>query len=245
MVNLGADQQIIFADLWDAVKARQAEARAARDKQFHITNNPLAETKRPGHLLSDLVFCGVYCVKFVAAGGGCCRYRNRCGAGCGNGSITTVRLESRALSGARERLLSPSLISRSGAEPQKELNHAPHDIDASPFAVEVTLADTRSRVAKLVHRMEEYDEVPNALIGRLKQLKQVETQLSADLVTTSERKVIRRPANYAAVYIKAVAELKAHLPGVEGTATRQAIRALVERVVVQVGNAHCGKSRAM
>ncbi len=88
-----------------------------------------------------------------------------------------MELENRVLRGVRERLLSPSLISRFAGELQKELNRAVHDNGASRVAVEVTLADTRSRIAKLVQQMEENEEVSKALIGRLKQLEETEARL--------------------------------------------------------------------
>ncbi len=40
------DLRIIDQELWDKVKARQLEARAARDQQFGMTGNPLAGAKR-------------------------------------------------------------------------------------------------------------------------------------------------------------------------------------------------------
>lgn len=50
--------RIIDQDLWDRVKARQSEARAARDVKFHLTGNPLAGAKRPAHSSADLCTAG-------------------------------------------------------------------------------------------------------------------------------------------------------------------------------------------
>lgn len=41
------DLRIIDQLLWDAVKVRQAEARAERDIKFKLTGNPLTGTKQP------------------------------------------------------------------------------------------------------------------------------------------------------------------------------------------------------
>jgi DNA invertase Pin-like site-specific DNA recombinase len=199
VVNFDPEQRIIPQDLWEAVKERQREAREARDEQFHITRNPLAGAKRPGHLLSELVICGMCGEKFVATGGGRWRCRNHRGAGCANSSVTTTEIEERVLRGLRERLLSPALISRLAAELQKELDQALHDVGSSRAAIEVELADTRSRIAKLVQHLEEEDGTPKALIQRLKQLEEVETRLVAEHAITPERKVVRIPANYAAI----------------------------------------------
>jgi site-specific DNA recombinase len=186
VVNLDPEQRIISQDLWDAVKERQLEARAARDEKFGITGNPLAGAKRPTHLLSELIFCGACGDKFVATGAGRWRCRNHRGAGCSNGSVTTAELEERVLRGLRERLLSPALISSFAAELQKELDRAVHDTGSPRAAIEVELADTRSRIAKLVQQVEKDDDVPKAIIERLKQLEEFEARLLSNHSTTPD-----------------------------------------------------------
>lgn len=91
------------------MKQRQLDARAARDTKFKLTANPLSGAKRPAHLLSGLVTCGVCGGPFVGTGG-----RWRCKAAmrqaCTNGSIRIAELEHRVLTGICERLLTPAII---------------------------------------------------------------------------------------------------------------------------------------
>ncbi|WP_063977159.1 recombinase family protein, partial [Sphingobium yanoikuyae] len=245
VVNIDPDQRIIPQDLWDAVKARQLDARAARDEKFNITGNPLAGAKRPAHLLTDLVVCGACGEKFIATGGGRWRCRNHRSAACDNGSVTSAELEARTLRGIRERLLTPTLISGFAAEMQKELDRAHQDKGLSRASIDIELADTRARICNLVKQLEEDDDAPRSLIARLKQLEEAEARLASEQENVPERKVVRLPANYAAIYEKAVGELEAHLVGVEGAAARAAIRALIERILVLPGDSRGGKRRSM
>jgi hypothetical protein len=77
-------------------------------------------------------------------------------------------------------------------------------------------------------RIEEDDKAPRSLTARLKQLESDEVRLSAELDSLPERKIVRLPANYEAVYRSAIAELEQHLATRDAAASRNAIRALVE-----------------
>ena len=63
------------------------------------------------------------------------------------------------------------------------------------------------------------------------------------MMTAPPRTVVRLPANYALVYQRAVEQLEAHLRSDEGNVAREAIRVLIDKVVVQPGNARGGKHR--
>src|SRR5690606_39429110 len=88
---------------------RSAEARAARDAKFKLTGNPLAGAKRPTHLLSGLVRCGV-CGEHYVSTGGRWRCKGTLRKACSNGSILGHQLEERALAGLRDHLLTPEVI---------------------------------------------------------------------------------------------------------------------------------------
>lgn len=225
--------RIIDQDLWDRVKARQAEARSARDAKFKLTGNPLAGAKRPTHLLSGLVTCGACGAPFLATGAGRWRCKGHRTGTCNNGSITTTELETRALAEVRERLLTPALIKRFAALLQQEL--------ATAAQAEHDLAETRARIAKLVSRIEEDEDAPRALTTRVKNLEAEERRLEDVIGATPTSHVVRLPANYESLYTRAISELDVHLASNDGSNARQVIRPLIEKIVVQPGSARGGK----
>ncbi len=237
------DLRIIDDALWDQVKAQQIEARAARDVKFKLTGNPLSGAKRPTHLLSGLVICGACGAPFLATGAGRWRCKGHRTGGCENGSITTRELETRALAGIRGRLLTPEVIRRFAVALQQELAGASHVGDADRIRAETDLADTRARITKLVAHIEKDDDAPRSLTARLKELEADEHRLEQIAAATSPSQVVRLPANYEALYVRAIADLDSHLASNDAAVVRQTIRPLIERIVVQPGSARGGKSR--
>jgi len=238
------DLRIIDQDLWLRVKQRQVEARNARDDKFKLTGNPLGGAKRPAHLLSGLVECGCCGGPFVGTGG-----RWRCKAAmrqaCGNASIRIDQLESRVLAGLREQLLTPEIIAKFARALQRELDDRQNVADAGRAILEGQLADVRDRMARLARRIEEDEDAPRLLINRLKALEAEEVDLAASVSAAPARTVVRLPANYALVYQRAVEQLERHLRSEEGNTAREAIRVLIDRIVVQPGDERGGKHRGV
>jgi site-specific DNA recombinase len=244
IIHEEADLRIIEQDLWERVKARQVEARAARDVQFGIDGNPLAGAKRPTHFLSGLVRCGACGQPFVSVGP-----RWRCKAAgrqaCANSSITGEHLEARTLAGLRDRLLTPEIVSRFAVHLQRELDSEMRTAHGQREETETSLVETRRRIAKLVKQIEEDDDCPRAVMTRLKDLDRQEAELDRALATLPERTVVRLPANYEAIYRAAIAELERHLETRDAAPSRNAIRALIETVVVHAGDSRGGKVRRL
>ncbi len=239
------DLRIIDQPLWDAVKTRQLEARAERDIKFKLTGNPLTGAKQPTHLLSGLVMCGACGLPFLATGAGRWRCKGHRTGTCDNGSVTTTELETRALAGVREQLLTPEIIGRFATALQQELAEESGAGNAGHNCVERERDDTRARIAKLVARIEEDDDAPRSLTARLKELEAIEVRLDEALAVVPKPRVTRLPANYEALYRRAIAELDTHLASGDGAAARKAIRPLIEKIVVQPGSARGGKRRAI
>lgn len=199
--------RIIDQPLWDTVKARQAAARQARDEKFKLTANPLGGAKRPAHLLSGLVTCGVCAGPFVGTGG-----RWRCKAAmrqaCSNASIRVGDLEARVLAGLREKLFTPAVIAQFADQLQRELDDQHKAVNADRSRAEAALEETRLRVVKVLRRIEEDDDAPRTLTLRLKELEAEEERQLAELARAPDRTVLRLPANYEAVYRRAIDELE-------------------------------------
>ena len=194
--------------------------------------------------LSGLVRCGVCGDDFVSVGG-----RRRCKAAnrqaCSNSSITSNHLEERALSGRRDRLLTPDIICRFAVHLQRELDAEQRAAYGRRDELEDALVETRQRAAKILRRVEEDEAAPRSLTTRLKELEVEEEQLERELAELPERTVIRLPTNYEAIYRTAIAELNQHLATREANVSRSAIRALIEGVVVHAGNCRGGKHRRL
>ncbi len=240
---IAAGSRIIDQTLWDAVKVRQDEARSARDAKFKLTGNPLAGAKRPTHLLSGLVTCGACAAPFLATGAGRWRCKGRRTGTCDNGSITTTELETRALAGIRERLLTPALIKRFAALLQQELAVAAEAGNVERATAEHKLVEIRTRIANLVTQIEEDEDAPRALTTRVKDLEAEERRLEEIIAATPASPVVRLPVNYESLYTRAIAELDTHLASNDGASARQTIRPLIEKIVVQPGSALGGKRR--
>ncbi|MBX7514454.1 zinc ribbon domain-containing protein [Qipengyuania sp. GH38] len=244
MVSDVPDLRIIDQELWDRVKARQIEARAALNANFKNTGNPLSGAKRPQHLLSGLVGCGICGQPYVSTGG-----RWRCKGSlqkkCTNGSVAGKHLEERALAGLRDCLLTPEVISRFAQHLERELSAQHQATDKRQGEIKAELRGVQSKIAKIVRRIEEDDEAPRALTNRLKEHEAAEELLKEELATMPTRTVVRLPANYEAVYRTAIAELKDHLESKDAASSREAIRALIEKVVVHAGDSRGGKVRRL
>lgn len=229
--------RIIDQFLWDRVKVRQAEARSTRDAKFKLTGNPLAGTKRPAHLLTDLVTCGTCGAPFLATVAARATAQER-----------ATRAQSQPSSwkrvrsgGIRERLLTLPLIKRCAALLQQELAVAARAGNAERAQVEHDLAETRARIAKLVTHIEEDEDAPRALTTRVKDLEAEERRLEEVIAGTPASQVIRLPTKYESLYTRAIAKLDAHLASDNGASARQVIRPLIEKIVVQPGSARGGK----
>lgn len=237
--------RIIEQSLWDAVKARQVEARADRDAKFKKgVDGPVGE-QRGSHLLSGLVECGLCRRPYLATGGGRWRCKGHRAMQCDNGSVTTAELEARTLAGLKTKLLTPAVIAKFAVALQEELN-ALRSVSASKhIELRTELDTTRSRMAKLVAQLEDEEDAPKSLMRRLKELEQDEERLLKLVDAKPTENVIRLPTNYEAVYRRAIDDLSSHLASSDAVRARKSVRQIITKVVVGPGNARGGHVRPM
>ena len=243
VVRAEPNLRIIDQALWDAVKVRQKEARAACNEQFKVTNNPLNGAKRPTHFLSGLVLCGSCGKPYLASGGGRWRCKGNRSGTCDNGSISNDELQARTLAGLRDKLLTPEVVARFAAALQRDLTAANREQDERRTQLHIELADVKGRIARLVQRFEEDNDVPRSLVERLTALEHQQDVLERALANIPASDVVRLPTNYTALYQRAIADLDIHLASEDGVAARLALRPLIDQIVVQPGNARGGKRR--
>ncbi|MDN4631150.1 hypothetical protein QCD71_06475 [Sphingomonas sp. PsM26] len=79
----------------------------------------------------------------------------------------------------------------------------------------------------------------------MKNLEAEESRLGKIIAATPAPQVVRLPANYEAMYIRAIAGLDVHLASEDGAAARNTIRPLIEKIVVQPSSSREGNRRLM
>ena len=162
---------------------------------------------------------------------------------CGNASIRIDQLESRVLAGLREQLLTSDIIGKFARALQQELDDQQHQADAGAGELQARLVDIHERMARLPKRIEEDEDAPRMLISRLKALEAEEADLAAAVTAAPARTVVRLPTNYELNHQRAVEQLEEHLRCDDSNAAREAIRVLIDKVVVQPGDERGGKRR--
>jgi len=164
--------RIVAPELWDRVKARQAdmdERRAPKDKGDHKHLSSGHATRRPVYLLSGLACCGVCGGLLTIAGSGIKRYycanaREKGPLGCtGMKGIRQDQLEQLVLSGIREGLMQPAAVEAFG---KAYLRH-----------VKKLMAEAHERQAHLRKRL--------ADIG--KELANIMTAIKAGIITRTTK----------------------------------------------------------
>ena len=119
--------RIVAQDLWGAVKARQQSLDAKLERKRNpagTRRSGICETRRPQHLLSGFVRCGVCGGGMSLVGGasyGCSTARNK--GTCENRrTIPRLNLEAMVLDGLRKQLMAPDAVKAFVAEFHREIN---------------------------------------------------------------------------------------------------------------------------
>jgi site-specific DNA recombinase len=146
--------RIVDEELWQAVKARQAEvSRPLSDPHLTV---PLNEMHRPRYLLSGLLTCGVCGGGYTITAKdryGCAR-RSRQGNCPNNRGIERQELEQRVLDGLRSSLLTPDLVAEFISEYRAEWNRLQGERRVAANQRERKLADVKRRLAGIVEAIE-------------------------------------------------------------------------------------------
>lgn len=122
--------RVVDADLWEAVKARQASLSIQYAGPIAATRKAIdmRGTVRPKSLLSALVHCGTCGCPCSLCGQGRLRARRTTTrAPATTATITRVNLEERILAGMKDRLMAPDMVDeaiRSFVDETNGLNHA-------------------------------------------------------------------------------------------------------------------------
>ncbi len=232
--------RIIDDELWQAVRARQADiskvfepttraVRAARAKRLH-------ETRRPAFLLSGLLSCGTCSGRYgiiLQDRYGCLNHHRR-GTCDNNRTIRRPVIEQRALAGLKEKLVSPEAVAEAVRAYHEETNRQNHERRAQTLADSQTLAKIERAIASMIAAIEDGLYQP-AMKTRMAELESQKAEISARLEGSEPRPLDVNP-NVAEVYRRKVARLSNALSDPQtNQEAAAAIRSLIGEIVLAPG----------
>jgi DNA invertase Pin-like site-specific DNA recombinase len=238
--------RIVPQELWDAAKARQDELTALYKKQIDgsraavgrmkAKNGGLNATHRPRTLLSGLLFCG--CCGGSYARRGQDRYactNHVLGNGCDNArTVDRKALESRVLTGLRERMMTPEIAAEAMRAYTQETNRLNRQRRSSVESIRRELAETNKAIAEIV-RVIEQGGWHRALSDRLTELEAQQDSLTARLSNGSQDVPDIHP-NISEAYRRSIERLTEALSHPDDALeAADAIREVIDRIVITPG----------
>jgi hypothetical protein len=203
--------RIVSIELWDAVKARQAEVRITMTR--NADGHTLNRTHRRKFLLSGLLECGVCGGGFTiidAANYGCAT--RRCKGTCSNDlKVRRVELERRVLDGLRERLLAPELVEEFARAFQEEVNRLAAEKTRHCAEDQGQLEAVKRKIATIIRAIEDGMYQPS-MKERMDELEAEKALLEERLATAPEPPKIRLHPNLAGLYREKVVALDRRWP---------------------------------
>ena len=232
--------RIVNDALWQAVKARQGELTEKYANVIEAVRNANANrlngVRRPRHLLSGLLKCGVCGGPYAMRGQdryGCSNHVMTGSCANGRGIVRTV-LEERVLAGLRDRLMAPEEAAEAIRAYTEETNRLNRKRRASGANDRKELADVEKKMAAMIAVIEDGGYV-RGMVDRLRELEARQDDLNARLARVPADIPDIHP-NVAGIYRRKVARLADALdnPG-ERDEAAAAIRGLIDRIVLMPG----------
>lgn len=224
--------RIVDQQLWEAVKARQAEV--SRPLSNPHSTVPLNDLHRPRFLLSGLLVCGVCGGGYTITAKdryGCAR-RSRQGTCPNNRGIQRQELERRILDALQSSLVTPDLIAEFVSEYQAEWNRLQGERRIAASERERRLADIKRKLSKIVEAIERGIITPTTK-ERLEALEAEKAQL--ERVPAEVAPPLMHP-NIAELYRHKVACLEKELADPEIAAeAKSVLRSLIRTIKVTPG----------
>jgi DNA invertase Pin-like site-specific DNA recombinase len=198
--------RIVPQELWDAVKARQAQlARATRPDR---KKKDFWKHQRPRHLLSGLMKCGACGANYTKHGANrfaCAGARDR--ATCTNRLTVRGDVENAILDGLKSRLMDPALFEEFAREFIAEVNRSRSDASATKATMQNDLARVERQIKRLVDAiLDGADALP--INAKLKELDAERARLTVALKDSPKEEPLLHP-NLASIYRARVDALEA------------------------------------
>ena len=231
-IVLVPELRMVSDELWDAVKARQAEVRIVMSRD--ADGNALNRVHRRKFLLSGLLECGVCEGGFTIVDVkdyGCATRRSK-GTCSNDRRIRRAELERRVLDGLKHGLLAPELVEEFARAFQEEVNRLAAEKTQSRAQDEGRLEAVRRKIASLIRAIEDGLYQPS-MKARMAELEAEKAVLEERLASAPEPPKIRLHPNLAGLYREKVAALEQALADPEIEAEAAAIiRSQIERITL-------------
>ncbi|GCE84503.1 recombinase family protein [Komagataeibacter diospyri] len=226
--------RIVEQDLWDAVKARQAETTFSQPERG---NEALNDRRRPRHLFAGLIRCG------CCGGGysmiskdllGCSTARNK--GTCDNRlNIRRDALEASVLSGLRTHLMEPDLFKEFCNEFTREMNRLRMELGADLAAIRNELPRIDRELDKLLNLILASDDIEASkrVMKKMTTLEARKEELEQKVANTEELPPLLHP-NMAEIYQQRIASLYESLRADETKSeAAERLRTLVSQITLQ------------
>ncbi|MFT8933429.1 MAG: recombinase family protein [Acetobacter syzygii] len=226
--------RIVEQDLWDAVKARQAETTFSQPARG---NEALSAQRRPRHLFAGLIRCG------CCGGGysmiskdllGCSTARNK--GTCDNRlNIRRDALEASVLSGLRTHLMEPDLFKEFCNEFTREVNRLRMELGADLAAMRNEIPRIDRELDKLLNLILASDDIEASkrVMKKMTTLEARKEELEQKVANTEEPPPLLHP-NMAEIYQQRITSLYESLQAEETkTEAAERLRTLVSQITLQ------------
>lgn len=226
--------RIVEQDLWDAVKARQAETTFSQPERG---NEALNDRRRPRHLFAGLIRCG------RCGGGysmiskdllGCSTARNK--GTCDNRlNIRRDALEASVLGGLRTHLMEPDLFKEFCNEFTREVNRLRMELGADLAAMRNEIPRIDRELDKLLNLILASDDIEASkrVMKKMTMLEARKEELEQKVANTEEPPPLLHP-NMAEIYQQRIASLYESLQTEETkTEAAERLRTLVSQITLQ------------
>jgi site-specific DNA recombinase len=223
--------RIVEQDLWDAVKARQAETTFTMPQ---TGNDALNERRRPRHLFAGLIRCG------CCGGGysmiskdllGCSTARNK--GTCDNRmNIRRDALEASVLSGLRTHLMEPELFREFCDEFTREVNRLRMEHGADLVARRSELTKVERQIKGIITAIKD-GMYQSSMKAEMEALEARKAELTDLLANAEEPPPLLHP-NMADIYRQRIASLYESLQAEETKSeAAERLRALISQITLQ------------
>jgi site-specific DNA recombinase len=226
--------RIIDQPLWESAKARQHALDARLERKQDPSGNRrsgICETRRPQHLLSGFIRCGVCGGGMSLVGGtsyGCSTARNK-GTCRNRRTIQRHGLEALVLDGLKEQLMAPDAVAAFIAEFHREINRRSAEIRTQAEVVRRALDKVEREIQALVDAVKR-GAFSAALQRELSTLERRQADLLAQVAGPVATPVTIHPSA-AEIYRRKVAGLHEALAAPETrAAAADALRDLIQEV---------------
>ncbi|WP_375551362.1 recombinase family protein [Rhodophyticola porphyridii] len=233
--------RIVDDQLWQAVRERQSEiaekyVNVTEAVRKHHKKNRLNGKRRPQSLLSGLIFCGYCGGPYSLRGAGRFACSNHISKGtCSNSrTIRREELESRVLSGLKDRMMAPEVAAEAMRAYAEETNRLNRERRSNGDAWQAEFMKVEKQIRGIIEAIKN-GMFHESMKGEMTTLETRKAELSSLLADAPEEKPDLLPTA-STIYAKKVAKLTQALNRpAERQEAAEALRMLIEKIVLTPG----------